>query len=193
MASLIDITCPECKKQMKAPETMQGKKIRCRGCGHTFAVAASSKKPSALDVDDDEANPYGVVNEQETVVRCPHCTHEMESKEAVICLHCGYNIQTRQRLGTKQVIETSGGEHFAWLLPGIMAVVGILVLIGFDLFYCLAFPKMVEKSEDYKWLSYGGIRVWIVILTFFVMAILGKFAYRRLIVNPTPPEIERDI
>jgi DNA-directed RNA polymerase subunit RPC12/RpoP len=32
------ITCPECKKQLKGPAELAGKKIRCKACGHVFVV-----------------------------------------------------------------------------------------------------------------------------------------------------------
>jgi len=189
MASPIDIACPACKKPMKAPAELQGKKVRCKGCNHVFAVAPP--KSRAVD-DDDDPNPYGVIREDESIPRCPQCANLMQSAEAVLCLHCGFNLKTRQRLGTKKVIETSGQEHFAWLLPGILCVAGILALIGFDLFYCLAAPGMA-RNTDYEWLTYGGFRLWVVIATLFGMAFLGKFAYQRLIVNPTPPEVEKEL
>jgi hypothetical protein len=50
MASTIPIACPQCKKQSRGPAALQGKKIRCKGCGHTFVVeAASASKPEAAE------------------------------------------------------------------------------------------------------------------------------------------------
>ena len=89
-----------------------------------------------------------------------------------------YNTVTRRRLGTKKVIETSQGEVFFWLLPGILSVGGILALIGFDLFYCLAVPKMLKGGEN-EWIAAGAFRLWGVIISMFIMVILGKIAYSR--------------
>lgn len=191
MASLIDITCPECKKQMKAPEELQGKKIRCKGCGHVFNTPAPGKPRSAAD-DEDDANPYGILKEDEGVARCPNCAGELESADARLCLHCGYDTVTRKRLGTKKVIESTQGDHFAWMLPGILCIVGIVLLIGFDLFYCFGLPRILKGGEN-EWLASGFFRLWLVIGSAFVIAYMGKFAYNRLIVNPKPPEIEREI
>lgn len=52
MAATIVITCPQCKKQMKAPAELEGKKVRCKDCGTAFpakgsAPAAPSKAPAA--------------------------------------------------------------------------------------------------------------------------------------------------
>jgi DNA-directed RNA polymerase subunit RPC12/RpoP len=182
MAIQIDIVCPECQKQMKAPEELQGKKIRCKECGHVFVVTA--RKPHAQEED---ANPYGVVQDEEGVPRCPHCAQEMESAEAVICIHCGYNTATRQRVGTRKVIEHTPGDQFSWLLPGIVAALSILLLFGLDLFYCLAVPGLVENG-DYEFIGYKGFRLWFVIMSLFAMFFAGKFAWKRLVVQPTPPE-----
>jgi DNA-directed RNA polymerase subunit RPC12/RpoP len=50
MATTIAVSCPECHKQIKAPPDLQGKKIRCKACGHVFVVKASrpaKRKPQA--------------------------------------------------------------------------------------------------------------------------------------------------
>src|SRR5262249_11308644 len=41
MATTIAVSCPECHKQIKAPPEVQGKKIRCKACGHVFVVKAA--------------------------------------------------------------------------------------------------------------------------------------------------------
>lgn len=38
MTTTIVISCPECKKQIKAPADLRGKKVRCKACGHLFTV-----------------------------------------------------------------------------------------------------------------------------------------------------------
>jgi hypothetical protein len=181
---------------MQAPEAVQGKRIRCKGCGHAFEVPAAkpaaAPKPAAAKKQVVEEEAYGIIREDESIPRCPHCAQEMSSAEAVICIHCGFNTITRQRAGTKKVIETTGGEHFAWLMPGILSVVGILALIGFDLFFCLKVPSLV-KDGDYEFLDAKPLRIWGVIASLFVMFFFGQFAFRRLILHPHPPEREKDI
>jgi len=190
MAATIVVTCPECKKQVRAPEDIQGKRIRCKGCSHVFTVpgaaAPAPKKPA------EEPEHYGVIQEDESIPRCPHCAHQLEHAEAIICLHCGYNMHTRQRVATKKVIETTQQDQLAWLMPGIAALVVILALIGFDLFACLALPALV-KDGDYEFIGAKGARVWIVIASLFGMFFAGKFAYQRLILQPKPPEREKDV
>lgn len=196
MASPIVIACPECQKQLKVPAEAQGKKVRCK-CGHMFAVPATApekprpapaKAASAADADSESAN-YGLTEDESSVPRCPHCAAELESANARICLNCGYDTVTRQRVRTKKVAEITAADRTAWLMPGFGAVVGIGVLVLFDLIYCLVMPRLL-KDGDWEWVTYGGFRVWIVIATLFVMAYLAKFAVQRLILQPTPPERE---
>jgi hypothetical protein len=40
MPETILITCPDCKKQLKGPAELAGKKIRCKACGYIFMVKA---------------------------------------------------------------------------------------------------------------------------------------------------------
>jgi ribosomal protein L37E len=179
---------------MQAPETVQGKRVRCKGCGHAFEVpaakGAAAQPASAKKVSEEES--YGIIKEDESIPRCPHCAKEMSSAEAVICIHCGFNTVTRQRAGTRKVIETTGGEHLAWLMPGILCVVTIVTLIVLDLLFCFKVPAWV-KNSDYDWLDAKPLRVWGVIASLFLMFFCGQFAFRRLILNPRPPEREKDI
>lgn len=187
-----DVSCPECHKQIKAKPELQGKKVRCKGCGHIFVIPAGSEaKPATTAAATDELESYGIAaDKDEGVPRCPHCAKELASAEAVICLHCGYNMQTRQRVATVKVEETTAGDRMMWLLPGFLCLAGIALLIGFDLFYCLVLPRLAAK-KDWEFITYGGIRLWVVIISIFVMLMLGRFAFRRLIREPTPPEQER--
>ena len=74
-----------------------------------------------------------------------------------------------------------------WLLPGMLAAFSILLLIVFDIVFCFVLPGWL-KGGDWEFLSYGGIKLWMVIMSLFAMFFAGKFAVQRLILNPTPPE-----
>jgi hypothetical protein len=200
MTATIDVSCPECKKQVKATVELQGKKVRCKGCGHIFTIpgpptggkAAPAKVAAKPAPAEDDAKAYSVsAVADDAKPRCPHCAMELENEEVVICIHCGYNMRTRQRLGTKKTYETTVSDRSTWLMPGFISIGAIFVLIIFDLFFCLALPRMVEKNDDWSWLSAGGVRLWVVIFSIAAMLGLGKFAYQRLIVEPNPPEKTR--
>ena len=202
MASTIDVSCPQCQKQIKASVELQGKKVRCKGCGHIFVIGApAAAKPSQgaksapvkvgpkPGADEDDAKAYALSHTtDDSVPRCPHCAQEMANAEAIICLNCGYNLQTRQQMGTKKTYETTAAERSAWLLPGFVSIGAIFALVFLDLFFCMALPRMIDSYSDFAILTHGGVQLWFVIITLLIMLALGRFAYYRLIVNPRPPE-----
>ncbi|MBY0525030.1 MAG: zinc-ribbon domain-containing protein [Gemmataceae bacterium] len=195
MATPLVVACPECQKQIKATDELKGKKVRCKGCGHIFVLeppaAHKPAKPApakaAAKDDDEDANPYGLKDAEEVVPRCPHCAKELDAADAVICVNCGYNTVTRQRVATRKVVETTGGDQMMWLMPGMVCVGVILVLIILDLIYVFLVPGWV-KGGDYEFIGYGGFRLWFVIGSVFFMFFAGKFAVQRLILHPVPPE-----
>lgn len=186
MASPIVVACPQCRKQLKVPAEALGKRLRCK-CGHVFAAGSAQARPEAEPEDDGRG--YGVAEDEAAAPRCPHCANELENADARICLHCGYDTVTRQRVGTKKVAATTGGDQMMWLMPGFAALAGILTLIGFDVLYALLLPRWL-KGGDWEAITYGGFRVWIVVATLFGMFFLGKFAVQRLLLHPKPPERE---
>ncbi len=230
MAS-ITVTCPECAKQIKAPAEVAGKKIRCKGCGHTFAARADkggadnatgiqapapgkpgakpakpgpdkpAEKPNApyKFADDDDEGPaqYGVTD-LDTTPRCPHCANEMESEEAVVCLHCGYNTLTRERVTTKKVRDVTGGDQFMWLLPGILCAVLAFFLLTWAVlntvgYYQMDWEEFREKhGESAKYGKQGAVCcvIWWWVLMLWGAYKSGRFAIKRLFINNTPPEVE---
>jgi hypothetical protein len=213
MAATITITCPECRKQITAPAEVVGKKVRCKACGHVFPVKgdpapagkapaakapagkapakAAGKPANAKPADDEEegSDPYAV-SDLKLAPRCPNCANEMESEESVICLHCGYNTQTRIQAKMKKTYDTTGWHYFVWLLPGISCVIGIILLIVWDIWFCTQIDDYV-KDEWYEFISSGGIKMWQTIATVFMMFGMLMFAIKRLIFNYTPPEVEK--
>jgi hypothetical protein len=227
MATTILIVCPECNKQIKAPDNVLGKKVRCKFCQAAFVASAvgkgkapagkSAKPPAdkpakapagkggpvkppadkpakpALDDEDDDPNPYGMV-EVDLSARCPNCANELDSEEAVICLYCGYNTRTRELSRMRKVHDLTGGEHFLWLLPGIACALAVFLIIGFNIWYLLQIDKVVSWENDNFFLgmwTIGGIKLWVVIMSLGGIWFAGKFAVKRLILHPKPPEVEK--
>lgn len=236
MATTLVLTCPECKTKIRVPEAAIGKKIRCKACEHVFPVKAPAKSAEAVqekkgpppaaskpapqsqkpqpavmkyaDDEDDDGKSYGLTTD-DLGHRCPQCAEEMESPEAVVCLNCGFNTQTRSNLKRRKIKDVTPQDRFQWKLPGILSAVGAVLLIGYWFFHHFALPDMcwdgfsevaeevgradLVKHEAAPWTAYlfhPGIELWILIMIVFADYYLGKIAVYRLITHPDPPEVE---
>jgi hypothetical protein len=131
---------------------------------------------------------------------------------AFICVGCGFNTRTREQARTRRIKETTGQDKFLWLLPGILAVLGIFLLIGYCFFHYFAWPGILVDNWDQLEELHGGriaainkedsisflkgalihpfLVVWIVVPALFICFRLGRFAVHRLILHPNPPEVE---
>ncbi|MFN4261566.1 MAG: hypothetical protein ACK4RK_19965 [Gemmataceae bacterium] len=188
MASVITASCPKCNKSIKAPAEYEGKKIRCKGCSHAFVLTAQSAKPadsSKLFDDEDEGPPLYTLAEKETKRQCPQCSLILDPPDAVICLHCGFNLQTREKLSVRVTVETTTQDRIMWLLPGAVCAVLVVILIVLDVAYYLWEPK---PHTYYAWLGHGSLKLWAIIISLFFMFFAGRFAIKRLIFDSEPPE-----
>jgi len=206
MAETITIICPTCEKSIKAPETVIGKKIRCKGCGETFTAKAPKgpkspkekekpgKKSDAIklagDEGEEEAGAYGMRDEY-LGARCPECAEAM-GEDDVICLNCGYNTVTRLKARPRKVREQTGGDVFLWLLPGILCVIAALFLLTWltgNLIFratrtdLAQYDKLTVNCADCCLLWFSIFQIWLIYKS-------TRFAIKRLIMNPTPPEVE---
>jgi predicted Zn finger-like uncharacterized protein len=217
MATTFVIACPECEKQIKVSDAVVGKKIRCKECGQVFPVKAPKSGPPKADApakppekqkdekktaaeldaeDDDGKNPYALAKDDDHVARCPHCVKPLESPDDAVCLHCGYNLRTRERAAVKVVYEPTGQEKFQWLLPGILCAVGIVILIVVSIILMFKTGAMLKDSflyddENQKYMVKPGcFMLFNGMVTAFICYHLGRFAYRRLVLDSRPLERE---
>jgi DNA-directed RNA polymerase subunit RPC12/RpoP len=200
MAAAI-IRCLECEKTFKGREDLKGKRIRCPHCGASFVVgqfvkpddpvpmAKSAKAKPADDDDEEDANPFGM----KTIplkARCPNCANEMESEDAIICLYCGYNTQTRTLGQTKRTIKQTTEGAILWLMPGILSALSIVLLVLLQILYVIGLPAVTRGSESIVWnlLCSEPIYLWLSMMLLGGIWLIGRFAFKRLILEPTPPE-----
>jgi hypothetical protein len=184
MAATIKVTCPKCKKDFQAPDSVKGKKVRCKNCQEVFTVGAQDEEWGVIG-----SYPVGRIKD---APRCPFCAHDLDEEEQVICLNCGYNLLTRERHQTKVVNEVTGGDMFMWLLPGILCAIAALLLIGMGV--CLWLPESVlDWGEFYRdWIQRGEFnKVYGSVALGFLIFYTARFAVKRLIFHPTPPETEK--
>ena len=201
--AIATIACPKCSQTFRSSDDVQGTRIRCPLCGAAFVVEEFAKddappiakaKPKAKSAEDEQdRNPYGV-KDVSIKARCPNCANEMESEDAIICLYCGYNTQARTIGKTKKVVHQTGVDKATWLWPGIGAVLGIFYLILQQLGYILAGGPAAKgtSSTIVSLLFNEPVYIWVTLMVLAIIWQLGQFAFKRLILEPTPPELEAD-
>jgi hypothetical protein len=125
--------------------------------------------------------------------RCPHCAAEMPSEKAIICINCGYNLQTRSHIAMKRTYDTTPQDVFQWRLPGFVAAAVAAAGIVWLFFVFIIAPSAADSLAPPWWGFMGGLwfRIYGGLLSGFVVFWCARFAYNRLILDNTPPEIER--
>lgn len=209
MSDTVTIACPDCDKPLKIRAELEGKKVRCKDCGHTFAVRlpsaikqappprkapapskpAEPKQAAPLPTPkaarkaalDEEFNDQRPYGMTEVDLghRCPHCAAELESEDAIVCIGCGYNLATREHIKIVKTIENTGQDQLLWLLPGILCVVAIFALIGLDIVWTFLVPDWVEDTDFPFWIFGTGP----VILWVIITSLFGMFYAARFAVR----------
>jgi hypothetical protein len=100
---------------------------------------------------------------------------------------------SRQRARTRKVRDTTGGDIFVWLLPGIICALVVVILITADLLYIFLIDKEDFNDAWYDFIGGKALKIWISVILIFFEFVAGRFAVKRLIFNNTPPEIEEKL
>jgi DNA-directed RNA polymerase subunit RPC12/RpoP len=208
MAAMIVITCPDCKKQLKGPDELVGKKVRCKSCSHIFTVKAAAEPPAKKTapvatksksapaptakstanaaVPPTEKKAEGLPYQLTDIVlspRCPQCAADMR-EEDILCLNCGYNTQTRVRMQSLRTYETTAADYLVWLLPGVLCALSALLCLGAIVFIWL----VLRRWEEDAWYAHKFFQFYGTAMFGWIGWKAGKFAFRRLILHPSPPE-----
>ena len=219
MSDMLDVSCPNCDKELKVPSEFAGKRVKCRGCEEVFTIKAAGKpkpparkpdpkpepkpepKPPVAEDDDDDDGPaksMGITKEDD-VARCPHCVKELDPPDAVVCLHCGFNNQTRIKAGTQKVIAADASDWMLHLAPGIIALIIVIAIVALDA-YCWVHMRGWLKDSilelDEKDLSDrkkmvvppGAFIAFILVFSAMIVIPATRFVFRRLILGYKPEE-----
>lgn len=218
MSAPLTVSCPNCQATLRVPPALAGKKIRCKKCETVLAVQAPAPAdvpppvpddapigfkddPPAPHADDEENdNPYAVTKDDLDVPRCPFCALELDPPDTKICLHCGYDMTQRRRHSTVKTIDYTAADWIKHLGPGVAAAIGVVVILVTDfivltnmrewmtggLFDSGDKDKVTEQTVFY--ISPYCFNLWIGVVSAFLVYLLGKFAYKRLVINWKPEE-----
>ena len=210
------ITCPACTKKFKGKEGLEGKRIKCPLCTTPFVVTAEQlkggsagqakggpSKPTAAkgpdmakhqrvswNKEDEDSTGYQL-GEFDLRARCPNCANLMESEDAVVCLFCGYNTLTRTWGSTVKTMGITAGQHFVYLLPGIVFLLLLITFLVGLLFFCLELPPLVLGTWA-SFFDHESMRMWIIGLALAFMWAFGLLTVRRLVLHPKPKEIVKE-
>jgi hypothetical protein len=177
---------PAAKKAAPAPAKSGAEKPTAK------AAPAPAKPPADDDEEETNSDPYGV-RDADLSARCPYCANAMPSEDAIICLECGYNTRTRLRIETKKIYNTTGLDWTLWLAPGILCVIFVIGMSVADILYWVNANDWIGENDPwylYMWRMFF-FKLWSGVFTVFLMYLATKFAIRRLIFNPRPPEYEK--
>ena len=93
----IKFKCPACDQDLEAPEDMAGETVECPTCETQLSVPVAAPAEAAISQPaisgEDSENAGG------NDTACPSCGVEMPA-DAVLCMHCGYNIKLGKKMET---------------------------------------------------------------------------------------------
>ena len=102
----IPVSC-QCGYQVDAPDQYAGKQVSCPACQNPLQVPLPQQAP--LDAKLDEMlSDAGITAVTPGGYRCPNCTASIPGG-GIICLECGYNVESGQMMGESEQIEK---KHF---------------------------------------------------------------------------------
>ncbi len=118
-AMAIKATCSSCSSTFNAKDTLAGRRVKCPKCGDKMTVP-EKRAPKARTGKrvDPGAGSFDVMDELlkeanvKSVARgnvCDDCGAELQLG-AVICVECGFNIETGSRLRTDMYDEETAGS-----------------------------------------------------------------------------------
>ena len=142
-----------------------------------------------------------VVDGGEDIARCPFCAQELDPPDAVICINCGFNNVTRVQAESKKVWAPDSSDWLNHLAPGVLALVLCIGLIVFDIICLMNMEDwlrgtflesetadVTDPSKKKLYVKPGAFTTLIIGFSFVAILPLGRFAFRRLVLNYKPEE-----
>ena len=146
----VTVSCG-CGKTLSVPERLLGKKVRCPGCGAVFvAQAPGAVEPEGGFALDDgyqtDAPPPSAPGPEASMRFCKSCGASMQP-DALVCLECGVNQDTGDRVGSLSKSAASGARATAWgkMVLNTLFLLILLGGIGVGFYY---YHKSTSKPEE---------------------------------------------
>lgn len=94
--------CPKCGNGLEIPAPPQGQAatkpnpaLQARGAATARSAPAAPRGPSLADLFDEAGVKPEVADNRP---RCPQCKEPMATADAILCVNCGFNVETGKRL-----------------------------------------------------------------------------------------------
>ena len=104
-AMSIKVEC-QCGQKFAAKDSMAGKRVKCPKCNQALVIPSGAQpEPRKWGAGATAASPVldlldeAGVQHARTGPQCPECDADLPP-EALICIQCGYNVQTGRRMDT---------------------------------------------------------------------------------------------
>ncbi|MBP88591.1 MAG: hypothetical protein CMJ64_18060 [Planctomycetaceae bacterium] len=103
----IKVAC-QCGASFNAKDELAGKVVRCPKCKQPLKIPAPQPAPVANSALDDLFDEAGI--DQKHGPTCPKCSAELKPN-AVLCVACGFNMQTGESAEAAQTYDQLGGQE----------------------------------------------------------------------------------
>lgn len=166
------IACDACGRQYRWKQQLAGRRVTCK-CGQKFAVPNQGPAADAAPFEDfiaalaDEPdNTPATISRPSTDAKCPLCNARVKPG-AVICINCGADMRTRQRIQTKRsesfVTGGSGGGGSGALklvLTGLLMQLGAIALTIVAIAVPFILLLLDARMDNYAlYLGYAGYTI----------------------------------
>ena len=184
------ISLPKASKSPDAPKKAKPAADEKPAEVEPLALVPTGAPSANHDDEDEDENPYGMI-QVKVAPRCPSCANELISAKDVICVHCGYNLLTREVGETKKLYALTSEEHWAHLAPALLALAFAFIELLSILYYCLVLPYHVADSWLSWWLDSEPTRLFYTTINMMLMYWAGNWGLQHVIFKPKPPEREK--
>jgi hypothetical protein len=150
---MFSFSCPGCKAELKAKNPPpEGKKIRCKQCDTAFVPKvkelASTNAPATPTVEEEDANPYGVMKEEDTEA-------QIEAKKKVRFDGVTDKKKRSARGPAMSLLVMPSNILVAWGSLLFLLGLGVIVWGGWPLVFSELSPSDDDYAERVPWMLFG--------------------------------------
>ena len=101
----IRVTC-SCGKTVSANDELAGRRVKCPDCSEPISIPGGESTFDEVGSGMAELLDEIGMEATRTGIRCPNCRSDLQA-DAVLCIACGYNLETGKLLTTDSFVNKS--------------------------------------------------------------------------------------